>query len=448
MRSTRRLLELRSATLVAVLACTTTAAAVSCASTQVDPPRPPESIDDASAEAASSPEDAAIDTLPARDAGPIDASPLPVVCESHPCATSLSTTMPGSSYPPVEGYCALLDDGTVACWGANQGGRLGRGEDGGTADSAKPARVVGLADVVDLDHTCARDKSGSVWCWGEGPFLRNDAGTVSSELTPVKLPVPPARAIGVSDSVGCVAVEDGVLCWGTNVNAQVQPSVEWSALPPTLTALPPGAPVRDVVVADATFVLREDGTTLSWGGTPPMARVSSLSPDPYPAPVVIAGISSLDATGTEACAAAGGTGYSWGSIGAAAEWDAPSKRIHALPEPVVAPEPLVQIATTRRMVGTDAMYPQRWCAVGVSGAVYCRGTNANGQAGDGTKDYAFTAVKVGLPGPAVQVKTMPISTCALLTSGKVFCWGNNLYGQLGNGTIKGQSLVPQEVVLP
>ncbi len=441
MRSTRRLLELRTATLVAVLACTTTAAAVSCASTEVDPPRPPESMDDASAEAAAPPEDAAIDALSGRDAGPIDASPLPVVCESHPCATSLSTTMPGTSWA-AEGYCALLDDGTVACWGANARGQLGRGEDGGTADSAKPARVVGLADVVELDHTCARDKSGSVWCWGEGPFLRNDAGAVSSEPTPVKLPVPPARAIGVGEYVGCVAVEEGVLCWGSNSSAQVQPSVAWSALPPTLVALPPGAPVRDVVVANATFVLREDGTTLSWGASPPIARVSSLSPDPYPAPVTIAGISSLDATGTEACAAAGGTGYCWGSIDIA-PWDAPSKRIHALPEPVVAPEPLVQIATTRRL---DR--PQRWCAVAVSGAVYCWGGNANGQAGDGTKDYAFRAVKVGLPAPAVQVKTMPISTCALLTTGKVFCWGNNLYGQLGNGTIKGQSLVPQEVVLP
>ncbi|MDF2697549.1 MAG: hypothetical protein K0S65_5932, partial [Labilithrix sp.] len=353
-----------------------------------------------------------------------------------------------------EGFCALLDDGTVACWGANQVGQLGRGEDGGTADSAKPARVAGLADVVELDHSCARDASGGVWCWGEGPFLRNDAGALSSELTPVKLPLPPVTSIGISDFVGCAAVDDGVLCWGNNQYSQVTSPVSWGGLPAARVELPPGAPVRDVVVGNATFVLREDGTTVSWGANPPLARVSSLNPDPHPAPIVLAGVSSVDVTTSEACAAVGGTGYCWGSIDVFPSlYDAPSERIHALPEPVVAPEPVVQIATTRRLrtivAGRDVVQPQRWCAVGVSGAVYCWGLNANGQAGDGTKDYAFRAVKVdGLPGPAVQVKTMPMSTCALLTSGKIFCWGNNLYGQLGNGTIKGQSLVPQEVVLP
>jgi len=87
--------------------------------------------------------------------------------------------------------------------------------------------------------------------------------------------------------------------------------------------------------------------------------------------------------------------------------------------------------------------------VGASGSVYCWGNNASGQAGDGTKEYAFEAVKVeGLPEPAAEVKTTADTTCALLTNGKVFCWGANYYGQLGNGEIKVRSLVPQEVVLP
>jgi alpha-tubulin suppressor-like RCC1 family protein len=85
----------------------------------------------------------------------------------------------------------------------------------------------------------------------------------------------------------------------------------------------------------------------------------------------------------------------------------------------------------------------------VSGAVYCWGYNAGGQAGDGTKEHAYEAVKVvGLPAPASQVKTTPDATCALLTSGKVYCWGTNLYGQLGNGLLKDPSPVPQEVVIP
>ena len=120
----------------------------------------------------------------------------------------------------------------------------------------------------------------------------------------------------------------------------------------------------------------------------------------------------------------------------------------ALPEPVVAPEPLVQIATTRRIshydLGNAIVQPQRWCAVAASGDVYCWGYNASGQVGDGTTDHAYDAVVVGLPAPAVAGEDDPDSTCALLTTGEVYCWGTNYYGQLGNGTIRRASLIPQK----
>jgi len=161
-------------------------------------------------------------------------------------------------------------------------------------------------------------------------------------------------------------------------------------------------------------------------------------------------------TSNSACATAGGIGYCWGAsyeVVSGSQTNRP-RLDRALPQPVVAPEPLVGIATTRIIIKlVDAMLvverPQRWCAVAASGAVYCWGYNASGQAGDGTKDHAFEAVMVkGLPAPAAQVRTMLDSTCALLTTGKIYCWGSNYYGQLGSGKLKVPSLVPQEVVLP
>ncbi|AKV02674.1 hypothetical protein AKJ09_09337 [Labilithrix luteola] len=395
-----------------------------------------------------------------RDAAWFDGGPLPVDCSgAGPCATALVTTLGASASDLGEGFCALLHDGTVACWGANLAGQLGRGDQANAFDSATPARVVGVENATQIDHTCVRTATGEVFCWGTGPFLRGDAGAASTERTALKLPLPPVTRVAAGADVACALADDGLLCWGRNTNGQLAPlesTPAYTALPPKRLELPSGGRARDVVLGAAAFVLRDDGETLSWGANPPLARVSPLFPDPHPLPVTLAGISSLDVTIDSACATAGGTGYCWGAtipkVGEIVATNPPALD-RALPERVDAPEPLVQIATTRTLTSTDfgdpVIRPQRWCAVSATGKVYCWGYNASGQAGDGTKSYAFEAKLVqGLPAPAVTVKTTPSTTCALLTTGRVHCWGANFYGQLGNGKIKVPSLTPQEVMLP
>ncbi|MDF2694762.1 MAG: hypothetical protein K0S65_3145 [Labilithrix sp.] len=378
------------------------------------------------------------------DAAKPDATPLEVSCTSSTCATSLVTTL-------GEGFCALLQDGTVVCWGQNSEGQLGRGDDAGTFDSATPARVLGVSNIVALDHSCAIDTSGGAWCWGAGPYLRNDNPSMTTELTPVKLPIPPAKSVGVNkDSFGrataCAVVDTGILCWGSNYYGQIaipDPAANpYAAMPPQSVPIPAGAPIRNLVVGNASFALREDGTALSWGANPPLARVSSLFPDPYLKPVSLTGVASLDVGNDKACAVADGVAYCWGAP-LDPNVDPPLAR--ALPQPVVLPEAVFQVATT---AGSFRSAP-RGCACGASGAVYCWGPNESGQVGDGTTDYAGAPVKVvGLPGLAAQVKTTARATCALLTDGTIHCWGDDVYGQLGSGQLKVPSVVPQKVVLP
>lgn len=456
MRFTRRLLDRRLAGVLAA-AVSATAATVSCSSDEEPNAPAPDLVDAAGVD--SNVEDVSNDgPPPPRDAGPIDAAPLPVVCASKPCALSLVTTRGAGDDDRGEGFCARLDDGTVACWGANGAGQLGRGDDAGTNDDPTPRRVSGLADIVELDHTCAVDKNGSAYCWGTGPWLQDDAGpAITTERTPVKLPLPPVTRIGVGESTACAASSSGVMCWGRNDFGQVAPfdsAPRFEALDPRVVALPTTTPIRTVAVERASFVLGEDGAVTSWGANPPLARSSSLSPDPYPLAIALTGVSSLDVVRDNACATAGGTGYCWGAvIPDDLDPEGATLLVRALPRPVATPEPVVRIATTRNLViknvGTPIVQPQRWCACGVSGAVYCWGYNESGQAGDGTKKFAAEAVKVvGLPAPAADVKTTPEATCALLTNGKVHCWGSDFYGQLGNGKLKVPSVVPQEVLLP
>jgi len=382
---------------------------------------------------------------PGLDAAKWDAGAVrPVVCASARCATSLTTTF-------GEGFCALLRDGTVACWGQNNAGQLGRGQHAGTNDGRTAERVVGVEGVVELARSCAIDSAGATWCWGTGPFLRSELSATTTELTPVKLPIPPATKVGVAERTACAVVDGGVLCWGENSNGQIAvPELGANAaLSPRAITIPPGAPITSLFVGSASFVLRADGTVVSWGANPPLARVSSLFPDPYPRDIQLASVSSMGVDRKAACATADGTAYCWGLVRERAEVGAGQLGSvlleRALPRPIVTPEPVVQIATASD--GSVAALLERACACGVSGDVHCWGNNASGQVGDGTKAYALAPVRVaGLPEPAAQVKTSARSTCALLTSGRVFCWGDNMYGQLGSG--RQQSLVPVEIVLP
>jgi len=73
--------------------------------------------------------------------------------------------------------CALLDDGRVKCWGDNGNGQLGlgdanhRGDDPGEMGDALPAVDLGtgrraLSIAAGGTHTCAVLDDGSVKCWG------------------------------------------------------------------------------------------------------------------------------------------------------------------------------------------------------------------------------------------------------------------------------------------
>ena len=302
-------------TFVAGTCCATACAVASCTSDEGSEP-PPEADagnEEAPPPTTTEPVDAGVH-VEHPDAAPFDGGPRDVVCESSRCATALVTTLGANANDRAEGFCALLNDGTVACWGANGGGQLGRGDDAGSVDGPSAERVVGIEGATRLDHTCALDKTGAVRCWGTGPHLRDGGGTITTDRTPVTLPLAPVATMGIGAEVGCAVVDEGIVCWGRNFHGQVAPftsSAPGTALAPAPVDLPLGAPIRALVVSKASFVLREDGTLVSWGANPPLGRLSSLFPDPTPTPIDLAGVSSLDSSYESACATVAGIGYCW-----------------------------------------------------------------------------------------------------------------------------------------
>ncbi len=69
--------------------------------------------------------------------------------------------------------CALLNDGSVKCWGANESGQLGRGTT--STSEVAPGNAINLggtatAIVAGSNHTCARLDNGVMKCWGDNAY--------------------------------------------------------------------------------------------------------------------------------------------------------------------------------------------------------------------------------------------------------------------------------------
>jgi alpha-tubulin suppressor-like RCC1 family protein len=144
----------------------------------------------------------------------------------------------------VEHTCALLDDDTVKCWGYNGTGQLGLGDTNNRGDG--PLEMGDNLPAVDLGtgrtaqalaastfHTCALLDDGTVKCWG-----RNDDGQLGLGDTNYRGDGPlemgdnlpavdlgtgrTAQALAAGEFHTCALLDDGtVKCWGWNYTGQL-----------------------------------------------------------------------------------------------------------------------------------------------------------------------------------------------------------------------------------
>jgi alpha-tubulin suppressor-like RCC1 family protein len=195
--------------------------------------------------------------------------------------------------------CALLDDASSKCWGSNAAGELGlgdtdaRGDGPGEMGDALPSVMLGTAQqpvaiaVSAAAHACALLADGSVRCWGANDFGQLGLGdTARRGAEPGELgDALPAIALGtgrhaLSIALGggqsCALLDDAsAKCWGYNDYANLgqgdfedrgdQPGELGDALPAielglgrTVTALVPSR-------VNHTCAILDNGAIKCWG---------------------------------------------------------------------------------------------------------------------------------------------------------------------------------------
>ncbi|MCZ7530404.1 MAG: hypothetical protein M5U31_08680 [Acidimicrobiia bacterium] len=301
--------------------------------------------------------------------GDYDASerpPLPLgpePLEGITDATAISAN--GDEY---QGWCVLLGDGTVSCWQPAYSAdavELDGGDWFGTVDNITHATAVSVGG----SHACALLEDGAVACWGTDSVDElGDGPNVADRPTPTMAPPvswrsrPVPTAAGVSSSTTAACPVGGVAAGYTKEGGLID-SQESVPVPGITNAT--AISVAKFISYDRSCALLEDGTVTCW------KRYDNVLPEP------VEGI-------TDATALALGASHS--------------------------------------------------CALLEDGTVSCWGTNYQGELGDGTTHGSDVPVPVEGIVDATAISAGSHFSCAIVEDGAVSCWGSNNSGELGDGT--------------
>jgi alpha-tubulin suppressor-like RCC1 family protein len=305
--------------------------------------------------------------------------------------------------------CAVLDDGTVRCWGDNTYGQIG---DGTTLTPKLAAvQVSGLANIISVSagysHTCALHAFGAVFCWGDNTYGEVGDGTSNNrKLTPVQ--------VKGLDNVTAVAAGQGFTC-GLRANGTV-----WCW-------------------GNSLFGELGNGTSGTTAGSLTPVQVKTTSP----AIAVTAG--QFHACALLLDSHSGAIVQCWGSNQKGQLGDG-TYQLRSVPVTVAGLNDVLDVAAGA----------QHTCALVVSSGVQCWGTNADGQIGvlslGSVPTPAPVVVVPSIPTPQLLTNAVAISaggnhSCAILADGSIRCWGDDTYGQLGDSLTNNQRFVANTAVL-
>ena len=332
-----------------------------------------------------------------------------------------------------EHSCALLQSGSVSCWGSDAFGQLGDGPNTVTASSTS---VINLAPGVQFlsaggGHTCAATNTGILQCWGHNNNGQLGDGSLANQAQPITVTNTSGAllALSLGPRHTCLAtLSNGLYCWGDNSSGQLGDNTTVDkSLPQKVVGL--NGNVQDVATGNRHTCARLiDGSLNCWGRNY-NGQLGNGEDGRYPLPVDVvgltSGVGSLVAASNSTCARVNGAAKCWGSNSNGQLGDS-TRRDRTTPVSVVG------LSSGVILLSSDGKHS---CAT-TSSEVLCWGNNSNGQLGDGSNIDRLTPTVVdGINGAEVMsIVIGDLHSCALFFTGDIKCWGSNSSGQLGDGS--------------
>jgi alpha-tubulin suppressor-like RCC1 family protein len=349
--------------------------------------------------------------------------------------------------------CAVRSDGRLFCWGRGDHGELGNGAED---DHAHPVEVAGGRTdwaVVSAGtfHTCARRRTGQLYCWGQDDWGQlGDGGTNTSRSQPVEVVGGRTDWAGVVASGGhtCAVRRTGRLfCWGDDSVGQLGDGGTNTPQPQPVEVAGGRTDWATVTAGDGhTCARRITSRLFCWGRDDHGQRGDGGGVGPSTGtPVQVAGNRvdwvKVSAGSAHTCARrSDGRLFCWGfgTYGQRADGTHLANR--------GAPFEVVGGRTDWSGVAAGG---QHTCARRSTGRLFCAGYDGSGQlgVGGGQSDRATPTQVAGARTDWSAVTAGGGHTCALRASGRLFCWGANAYGQLGDGGSAFSQPTPVEVTL-
>jgi alpha-tubulin suppressor-like RCC1 family protein len=179
-------------------------------------------------------DDASVKCWGANDQGQLGIGSFSTSTSTPTTISSLGTGRTAVSLATAyNAVCALLDDGSVKCWGDDNKGQLGNG--GSNSDlRSPPASAINLgtgrtakAITGGEFHFCAILDDDSIKCWGEGDDGKLGTGSTGIRNTPTSTSGSFASgryavAIDAGYDHTCAILDNGQLtCWGSDADGQL-----------------------------------------------------------------------------------------------------------------------------------------------------------------------------------------------------------------------------------